>query len=198
MKELNVASIHKALALLGELMELRDHPAHHFIVCGGSSLLALGLVRRSVTRDVDILAQVRDGDIVSPRPLPSWLLVAADDVRTQLDLPTEWLNAQVADDTLFRCGLPVGLITRLTTCTYGPCLAISFIGRLDQIFLKLHAAVDHDGGRHLQDLLDLVPTSSELIAASQWTRTQDSSEGFLSLLKNMLVQLGHGNHADQL
>jgi hypothetical protein len=179
-------------------MELRAHPAHHFVVCGGSSLLALGLVRRTVTQDVDILGQIHADEIITPRPLPTWLLVAAKDVRTQLDLPADWLNAEVAEDTLFRCGLPAGLATRLVTRVYGPRLTISFIGRLDQIFLKLHAAVDRDGGRHLQDLLDLAPTAEELLAAARWTRTQDPSEDFRFNLSQMLAHLGYGNLADQL
>jgi len=198
MRTITADSLHKALALLGELMELRAHPAQHFVVCGGSSLLALGLVRRTVTQDVDILGQVHADDIVTPRPLPAWLLSAAEDVRSQLYLPTDWFNAQVADDTLFSCGLPEGMINRLTPRNYGPRLTISFIGRRDQIFLKLHAAVDRDGGRHLQDLLDLAPTADELLAAARWTRTQDPSEGFQMLLAQMLTHLGHGNLANQL
>jgi hypothetical protein len=198
MPKISAESLHQALTLLAELMELRDHSSHHFVVCGGSSLLALGLVRRTVTQDVDILGQIHADDIVTPRPLPDWLLAAAEEVRTRLELPDDWLNAQVADDTLFRCGLPSGLATRFVTRVYGPRLTISYIGRLDQVFLKLHAAVDRDGGRHLQDLLDLAPTADELLAAARWTRTQDPSEGFLMLLRNMLTELGHGNLADQL
>jgi len=76
---------------------------------------------------------------------------------------------------------------------YGPHLSIGFISRLDQIFLKLHAAVDRDGGRHLQDLMDLSPTASELGAAARWTRTQDPSEGFLFNLHSLLKQIGHEN-----
>jgi len=198
MEKLDATSLHKALGLLAELMDLRGHPKQHFVVCGGSSLLALGLVRRTVTQDVDILGQVHNDDIVSPRPLPDWLLNAAEDVRSQLDLPANWLNAQVADDTFFSIGLPEGLPTRLVTRHYGPRLTISFIGRLDQIFLKLHAAVDRDGGRHLQDLLDLAPTAEELLAAARWTRSQDPSDGFRFNLCEMLTRLGHGNLTNQL
>lgn len=198
MRTITADSLHQALTLLADLMELRDHPKHHFVVCGGSSLLALGLVRRTVTQDVDILGQIHADDIITPRPLPTWLLAAAEDVRTQLSLPEDWLNTEVAEDTLFQCGLPDGLSTRLVTREYGPRLIISYIGRLDQIFLKLHAAVDKDGGRHLQDLLSLAPTADELLAAARWTRTQDPSEGFLFNLRQMFTHLGHGNLADQL
>ncbi len=198
MKNFDASFLHKALGLLAELMDLRDHPKQHFVVCGGSSLLALGLVRRTVTQDVDILGQVHADEIVSPRPLPDWLLNAAEEVRSQLDLPANWLNAQVADATFFSIGLPEGMATRLVTRHYGPRLTISFIGRLDQIFLKLHAAVDRDGGRHLQDLLDLAPTANELLAAARWTRRQDPSDDFRFNLCEMLTRLGHGNLSHQI
>ncbi|MBI4625730.1 MAG: hypothetical protein HY736_21230 [Verrucomicrobia bacterium] len=198
MGQITAELLHRALGLLGELMVLRKHPGQHFVVCGGASLLALGLVRRAVTQDVDILGRIDVGEIVSPRPLPDWLLSAADDVRTQLNLPHDWLNAHVAEDTLFKCGLPDGLAGRLTTRDYGPLLRISFIARRDQIFLKLHAAVDRDGGRHLQDLLDLRPDVEELLAAGRWTRTQDPSEGFRFNLGIMLTHLGHGSLVGQL
>ena len=172
---------------------MRNHPAQHFVVCGGSSLLALGLVSRGTTQDVDILARIEADMLVSPRPLQDWLRRAAEDVGGQLDLPPDWLNDQVADATLFSCGLPKGLQQRLTLRVYGPRLSISFISRRDQIFLKLHAAVDRDGGRHLQDLLDLKPTREELLDAARWTRTQDPSDGFRLLLGEMLTYLGHGD-----
>jgi hypothetical protein len=172
-------------------MSARGHPLQHFVVCGGSSLLALGLVKRTTTRDVDILARVSPEGLVTPRPLPNWLLDAAAEVGKQLDLPDEWFNDRVAEETLFRCGLPEGLQQRLSSREYGTCLLISFISRQDQIFLKLHAAVDRDGGRHLQDLLDLAPTADELLDAAKWTRTQDPSEGFLFNLRSLLTQLGH-------
>lgn len=198
MPAINPDSLHRALTLLGELMEARDQPEQNFVVCGGSSLLALKLVRRTTTQDVDILAKIEGDRLVTPRPLQSWLLEAASDVGRQLDLPKDWLNAQVAEETLFSCGLPPGLQQRLTLHRYGSKLWIGFIGRRDQIFLKLHAAVDRDGGRHLQDLLDLKPTADELRDAAKWTRTQDPSEGFQTLLGAMLKHLGHENLAQQI
>ena len=183
----------RALGLLGELLAIQDRPPQHFVVCGGSSLLALGLVERTVTQDVDILARIEAGGLVTPRPLPDWLLTAATAVARQLYLPADWLNDRVAEDTLFRCGLPDGLQQRLTARTYGAHLAISYLSRRDQIFLKLHAAVDRDGGRHLQDLRELHPTRDELRDAAQWTRTQDPSEGFNLLLGEMLKHLGYAD-----
>jgi hypothetical protein len=191
MRKLTAGTLNQALGLLGELLVARNHPEQHFVVCGGSSLLALGLVQRTTTQDVDILGKIEANRLVSPRPLPAWLRQAADDVRQQLDLPADWLNTQVADETLFKCGLPEGLQGRLTPREYGARLLISFISRRDQIFLKLHAAVDRDGGRHLQDLVDLAPTADELLDAARWTRTQDPSDGFLFNLRALLKHLGH-------
>ena len=191
MMKLNTEPLEQALNLLGEVMEVRVHPAQYFVVCGGSSLLATGLVSRQTTRDVDILARLEGNTLVTPRPLPKWLVTAAADVQKQLDLPDDWLNTQAAEDTLFKCGFPEGMAGRLQPRSYGERLHISFIGRRDQIFLKLHAAVDQDGGRHLQDLLELKPTPEELLDAARWTRTQDPPEGFLFLLQTMLNQLHH-------
>jgi len=198
MPQITPDSLDRALGLLAELLAARNHPAQHFVVCGGSSLLALGLVSRTTTQDVDILARIEANRLVTPRPLPDWLRVAADAVGAQLDLPRDWLNDQVDDETLFRCGLPEGLQSRLTTESYGSRLLISFTSRRDQIFLKLHAAVDRDGGKHLQDLLDLQPTADELLDAAKWSRTQDPSDGYRLLLGVMLKHLGYGELVAQL
>ncbi len=198
MRELTSDSLDQALGLLGELISVRNHPPQHFVVCGGSSLLALGLVKRTTTQDVDVLARVDASGLVTPRPLPEWLLTAANEVGQQLTLPEGWFNDRVAEDTLFSCGLPEGLQSRLTVRKYGDRLLISFISRRDQIFLKLHAAVDRDGGRHLQDLMGLSPTGDELLDAARWTRTQDPSEGYLFNLRSLLKQLGHENLNDRI
>jgi hypothetical protein len=184
-------TLQKALSLLGELIVLRDHPPQRFVVCVGSSLLALGLVSRTTTQDVDVLARMEDGNLVTPRPLPEWLLALAAEVGQQLALPERWFNDRVAEDTLFSCGLPDGMRDRLTLRNYGLGLRIGFISRRDQIFFKLHAAVDRDGGRHLQDLMDLQPTDEELRAAAEWTQTQDPSEGVLFNLRMLLKEISH-------
>jgi hypothetical protein len=109
MRGLTPATLERALLLLGELLAAQDRPYRHFVVCGGSSLLALGLVSRATTQDVDILARVDANRLVTPRPLPDWLLEAANAIARQLDLPTDWFNDRVAEETLFHCGLPEGL-----------------------------------------------------------------------------------------
>ena len=187
-----------ALRLLGELFVARERSSEHFVVCGGSSLLALGLVRRTTTKDVDILARLENGQLVQAKPLPESVREDAEDVRSQLNLPANWLNTGPADDSFFRLGFPEGLAGRVTTRNYGPRLRISFISRYDQIFFKLYAAADQDAGRHYQDLQDLQPTADELLAAARWTRLQDPSDGFLFVLGELLRHLGHGNLVDQL
>jgi hypothetical protein len=189
----------QALGLLGELLASRGRPQEHFVVCGGSALLALGLVRRTMTRDVDVLACMDHGNLVDARPLPDWLLEDARDVREQLNLPENWFNTDPAQESFFRLGFPDGLPDRLIRRDYGTRLCISFISRYDQIFFKLHAAADRDAGsRHFQDLQDLRPTPKELLAAARWIRIHDPSEGFLYVLGELFKYLGHGDLASQL
>lgn len=72
-------------------------------------------------------------------------------------------------------------------------LEVHVAGRFDMICFKLYAAVDHSGYRnskHLDDLRALTPSVDELLAASQWTRTQDGSDGFLGELEKILEMLG--------
>lgn len=88
MSGFTISTLDRALGLLGELLEVRDHPTQHWVICGGSALLALGLVRRT-TQDVDILARIVGGHLETPRPMPDWLRRAADDVGQQLDLPRD-------------------------------------------------------------------------------------------------------------
>src|SRR2546430_7344342 len=99
MPQITPDSLDRALGLLGELIAVRGHPLQHFVVCGGSSLLALRLVKRTTTQDVDILARMGPDGMVTPRPLPNWLVDAASDVGKQLDLPNEWFNDRVAEET---------------------------------------------------------------------------------------------------
>lgn len=57
----------------------------------------------------------------------------------------------------------------------------------DNPHLKLHATADHGGGRHFADLQALEPSHAELVTAARWTRTHDPSEGFLSVLNEVLA-----------
>lgn len=188
----------QALSLLGERLALRNLALCHFVVCGGSSLLALGLVTRTTTRDVDILANFNEGQLTKAEPLPAWFIEDAEEVREQLDLPQKWINAGPSDDSFFRHGFPDGLADRLTTRDFGSSLRISFISRYDQVFFKLYAVIDQGPGRHFQDLQELKPEANELIAAARWCINQDPSEGFHEMLGKVLHHLGYGTIIDQL
>jgi len=188
-KALDQQLLDEALGALGELLE--DAAPRHYVVCGGSSLLALGLVKRRTTRDVDVLASFEDGKLVSAKPLPEEVLRAVRQVRDELDLLENWFNTGPADDTFFRFGFPDGLEDRLVTRAYGRALRISFIGRRDQVFLKLWAAADSGPGRHVEDLKDLAPTAEELSDAVRWIFRHDDSDGFRLILGQALTALGH-------
>ena len=90
MHQLGKELLEQALGLLEEVIRLRGKPFQHFVVCGGSSLLALELVSRTTTKDVDILARLEGGEFVQAKPLPDWVNEAAEEVREELDLPEHW------------------------------------------------------------------------------------------------------------
>jgi hypothetical protein len=196
MKKLNKDLLEEALKTLAELTE--DQPARHFVVCGGSSLLALELVKRSTTRDVDVLASLENGTLVTAKPLSDELLEAVRKVKEDFDLMEGWFNTAPSDDMLFRFGFPEGLVGRLTTHTYGHSLKISFIARRDQIFFKLYAAADSGPGRHLDDLLNLNPNEEELISAARWISLHDDSPGFRFNLAQILTELGHAGLLERI
>jgi hypothetical protein len=180
------------LGAVSEQLALRGK-RYTIAVVGGSALIALGLVSR-VTRDVDVVAVLRDEELVSSQPLPTGLLDAADIVAHDFGLPSSWLNAGPA--SLFDLGLPDGFEQRAERRSYGQALQVLFASRLDQIHFKLYAAVDQGAGRHLADLQALTPSGDELIQAAQWSETHDTSEGYGAMLANALEHFGvtYGPH----
>ncbi|MCK5805732.1 MAG: hypothetical protein KAI66_23070 [Lentisphaeria bacterium] len=195
------STLDNALTLLGQRLLFEDSGPYRLIACGGSALIARGLVPRPTTKDVDVvaLADVR-GELLDPEPLPSELLAAAEQTRLDLGLPENWLNngPSRGDGGLYRAGLPAGLLDRAERRTYGDRLTVYFIGRLDQIHFKLPAAADQGGGRHLEDLLALEPTADELEGAARWALTYDPSEGFAWILRELLRKMGHHAIADRI
>jgi hypothetical protein len=174
-----LSALGEQLAALGQRFEL--------VVVGGSGLLALGLIERS-TRDVDILA-LRSGDeLNSARPLPPNLEVARDRVARDFSLPADWLNPGPTD--LLEFGLPEGFIGRLERRDHGDALTVYLASRYDQIHFKLYALVDQGPGKHEDDLRALSPTEAELLAAARWSRSQDPSEGYAQVLREVLSHLG--------
>jgi hypothetical protein len=80
----------------------------------------------------------------------------------------------------------------------GDKLTIFFISRIDQIFLKLYAAVDQYGGYHASDLDALHPTENELVRAARWSMSHDPSEGYRLSIKTFLREFGHEKAAEQI
>jgi hypothetical protein len=181
-------------------MRLRDNRGEpqEIVVCGGSALILTGAVTRT-TQDVDIVALASPKGLLSPDPLPKALERAAAEAAEDLGLPDNWLNngPSRGEGGLYQMGLPEGLQDRWATRRYGSHLTVHFIDRLDQIHFKLYAAADR-GGYHVEDLLALEPTPDEMVAAAQWAMTHDVSEGFASILKDMLRSIGYAESADRL
>lgn len=169
------------------------------VVCGGSALAALGYFNRTTTKDVDILGTVEiiSGKIVVKHlsGLPEWLKSPAEKVARDFNLPGHWLNTGPSDQV--KSGLPEGFVERLHEKLYGNHLTVYFISRLDQIHFKLYASIDR-GGYHVQDLLTLQPTDSDIEQAALWTITQDVSKVFKTLLKNFLSTHGYENVASRI
>jgi len=180
---------------LEELLRLNNVPRIGLVICGGSALLATGLVHRT-TRDVDVVAAVEGNmELKDPEPFSPDLNKAVQKTALSLGLPEDWLNCGPCD--LFRMGLPKGFAERLEKKVIGKCLTVYFISRLDQIHFKLYASVDR-GGYHIDDLLTLNPEPDELIAAAKWSMTHDVSEGYALMLKELLIKLGYGNVAGKI
>ena len=195
MKEIDVDKLQEALNLLESRIYTEGGDPLELIVCGGSALIATGLILRT-TKDVDIVAMIdSDSILIDPAPLPRFLVDAAIVVARTLDLPEDWLNTGPAD--LFRMGLPEGFKSRLIRKEIGSFLTIHFISRLDQIHFKLYASVDR-GGYHIEDLLGLDPTEAELVQAGKWSCTHDVSEPYVMLLRDLLNQLGYKNAASRV
>ncbi|MBA4147544.1 MAG: hypothetical protein H0X66_05465 [Verrucomicrobia bacterium] len=167
----------------------------------GSALVALGF-RTRTTKDVDIVALMESGgELTSPDPLPEFLTKAAAQVARDLGLFDDWLNngPSQGEGGLFQMGLPVGFPERLVARSYGPRLTVYFIGSLDQIYFKLYAAVDQGGDpTHVADLQSLTPTETELEAAARWTMTHDTSDGFKSVMQELLKEMGYGSVAKNI
>lgn len=179
-------NLERALATLGELLTYRGQHCEIAIV-GGSGLMLLGLLRRP-TADVDVVAVVENGRLVSPNPLPEPLRQAVSAVAADLDLATTWLNA--GPNSLLDFGLPVGFLSRCEVLSYGD-LTIHVASRLDQVHFKVYAAADQGrASKHFDDLVRLEPSSDELIAAARWCRTHDPSEAFRYELVGVLAEFG--------
>jgi hypothetical protein len=189
-----------ALRLLSGRLDIAGAPNFNLVVCGGTALIATGLVMRA-TRDVDVVALADDdGELVDPAPLPEVLERVAREVAEDLGLPKDWLNngPSSGEGGLFRLGLPKGFADRLSWKRFGEKLTVAFIGRFDQIHFKLYAAVDQFGSYHATDLQALNPTDEELLKAVAWSRTHDPSEGYFESIKMFFREFGYEHLVERI
>lgn len=175
-----------ALETLGDVLVERGHSVG-ILVIGGSSLLLLGFVERP-TADVDVVGFAEPGGYRKAESLPAFLAEAVGDVGGALALGPSWLNVGPAG--LIDFGLPEGLEHRVAVRRFGA-LDVHLPAREDLICFKLYAAVDQGPrSKHMDDLHALGPSSDELVAAARWTRTHDTSVGFLAELRSALAHFG--------
>jgi len=183
--------IERAFKLLSGRLDLMETEPVRLVVCGGSALIVMGF-RQRTTNDADVVAMMNaGGELISPDPLPAFLLEASAQVARDLGLKENWLNNEPSrnEGGLFQMGLPAGFTDRLTRQVFGSRLSIYFTGRLDQIHFKLYAAADQRDDTHIADLRALKPTDDELAAAARWAMTHDVSEGFRMVLMELLQQM---------
>src|SRR5438552_17034624 len=124
--DIDADAVDTLLSALSQQLLARDE-RYSIIVIGGSGLLVLGVIART-TRDIDVVALVRDGSIVSPNPLPEGLLAATRLVAADFGLSEDWLNTGPA--SLLDFGLPDGFLERATQRAYGQALETGTGGAL--------------------------------------------------------------------
>lgn len=180
------STLERALSAMGELLTSRGQ---HFevVVVGGGNLILRDLIRRPVTKDVDLLGEKTSSGVDPLDPMPVELRDAIRDVGRAYGLPEDWMN--LGPSSLLDLGLPPGFDDRLREMRFGD-LVLWSASRIDMIAFKLYAAVDQ-GARsyHLQDLIDLEPTREELLQTAAWTRTQDPSPGYRTLLTALIPRI---------
>lgn len=169
--DLSSVAIEDALSRVGQRL-YADDAACSIVVAGGAALSLRGIIERS-TSDVDVIAWQRASQelIKPPAPLPRALQLAVEAVGRELNLGEAWFDLRVAEE--WEVGLPAGFASRVEWRTYGRGLTVGLAGRLDLIYFKLVAAADDQHPRHLQDLLRLAPTPSELDTALTAARSSN-------------------------
>ena len=196
-RDIDKKKLDSAFGLLAGQMEIKGCSPAHLVVCGGSALIATDLVHRT-TGDADVIALIdSSGKLISGRLLPSELIELARSVADVLGLDKDWLNSGPAG--LFELGMPEGFEKRLVTQSFGSYLTVSFIVRVDQVYLKLNAAISMGASSyHANDLKALNPTEEELIGAYHWMLKLYELENSPDFYKEALIGLGYANVAERL
>lgn len=173
-------------------MQIAESPSR-IVAVGGGSLLLLDPISRP-TADLDVVAILEAGRYVKLTVLPAELADAAQATARVMGIREDWIN--VGPAALLDFGLPDGFASRTVERRYGS-LVVYLVGRRDQVFLKLHEAVDQGpNSKHFQDLVALSPSREELLDAARWTMTHDPSPGFRDELSKAIAGLG-ANDADR-
>jgi hypothetical protein len=185
-----LTGLRDALETLGAVLAARRTP-YALVAVGGGSLLLLGLIERP-TRDLDVIALAGTDRYTKLESVPEPLAAAARDVADTFGLADDWLN--VAPAALLDFGLPAGFECRTVVQRFGA-LELHIASRLDQICLKLYAAVDQGPrSKHLVDLEALRPSEDELGGAAGWALTHDPSPGFRRELDGLLAHFRARGH----
>lgn len=144
------------------------------------------------TKDVDALAIITDDEILAPiTEFSPEMDVAISKTAQALGLADDWLNAEAS--SLLDRGLPEGILQRsaIHSRQYGPCLTVQFIDRVDQVALKLLAAIDPTNGRrHEEDLVKMRPAEDEITQALKWLLAWKSNVEFKTRLAFLVDALG--------
>jgi hypothetical protein len=134
--------------------------------------------------DVDVLGIISDAKEVVPcehfSPEMEFAITASG---RELGLRDDWFNGSAS--TLLQRTLPIGTLERSKKHrqVFGECLVVRFLDRMDQVALKLFAAMDpKDGQRHLRDLEEISPTRPEIIHAITWMTAWKSNQAFRARL----------------
>lgn len=179
-------ALEEALRSLGAVLRERQTP-YRLLVVGGSSLLLLRLIDRP-TGDLDVIGLAENDHYYKIDSLPAPLATAAAQVGQVFDLAENWLNTGPA--SLMDFGLPSDWEDRIEIRHYGG-LEVHLHSRIDQVCLKLYAAVDSGpNDKHYRDLQALRPLPDELLQAARWTITHDPSPGFRTELLGCLSSFG--------
>ena len=79
--ELNFTTLENALVILGQRL-LRSKQNYEVVAIGGASLVLLGYIDRT-TKDLDLVAIMEAGRLISAKPLPQGLLKEITDLNDQ-------------------------------------------------------------------------------------------------------------------
>lgn len=171
--------IDRALSTLSRRMALSGAQDLEVLCCGASALCILGLLSRS-TLDVDVLGIISDEKEVTPcEHFSPEMETAISESGRELGLPDDWFNGSAS--TLLQRSLPTGTLERSKKHRkeFQPCLVVRFLDRMDQVALKLFAAMDpKDGQRHLRDLEEISPTRQEITHAIAWMMGWKCNQAF--------------------